>query len=863
MIIVASMQVPVRWTRSGNVQNGVCSLDLSIFKQGNVITGTWETVSCSGTVANYWEGTEYDGVRTAWELTQLNYLISADNVSSNRIVCSDRKRIWFGTDVTISQSPNIPLVAAKSYTYTVYDTDYNYFGPTLTHGYYTTWNMNSTVALSYEITAETPTNLKQRGTKIYEDIYVDFALLSSNAVEYEVVIDDVVTIATTTTGRNIRIPAGTIKNKSKRVKVNIKSKLMFNGVTYYSPVVSISLGGFEELVAVRPTSLRLVGTVKCIEEPMPFAWDITDTQYSVWDFEVWQDGIMVYSLQTNTTKATIPAKKLKSTNSITIRVRTVKSINGCVNITDYVSLNVSNLTSLKPIIKDFTLDGNNLDYDINIVPDVTGADYYEWNTPTDRDVGTTIGRGLLKYGNNSIMLIAYKRTSTGSTVSSSLTKKFDITRDEPIIYSLEPNNININIMQSSTISFVTNEYIDGWELLVNGDLYATGTIERSIHIPQNTFIKGSNSLELNIWYAPGYNTNDIRSTVTESTFTGYGKPNPPTLDTNTVYNTATPTFTWSLASVYDDQSAYTIEVREKLNNTLIETDTITTVQQSHTMINTLTDSTEYIVKVKIKNRYELWSEWSIKEFTTSFSNMPKPLLSGYTNGQNSILTFEAAPQPLDFKEIVVLRKEGSSDWVELGNNYNSEDTITDYTAKPKTKLLYKCRMFNTDGAYIDSNIIELTCFVETHTLMAIEDMTNQLEIPFTKERITHKTNTKYIEFAGNEKPTPYTGTTKYKTIPLEITCTDEELEHIHEILECEVVCYKSYGGTKAYVNGSVDDVKRINYWFNKVVVNLTEINFTERLMYTGNGFKKLNYMNGEYFMDGSINMSGFDERWNI
>ena len=49
----------------------------------------------------------------------------------------------------------------------------------------------------------------------------------------------------------------------------------------------------------------------------------------------------------------------------------------------------------------------------------------------------------------------------------------------------------------------------------------------------------------------------------------------------------------------------------------------------------------------------------------------------------------------------------------------------------------------------------------------------------------------------------------------------------------------------------------------KVSLTLTQINFHETKMYSGSGFRKIVYLNGEYALDGSIDMSGYDDNYVI
>ncbi|MEG2546745.1 MAG: hypothetical protein RSA51_09335, partial [Niameybacter sp.] len=687
---MANMQVPVTWTRYKEASKyiGTAQLNLTAFKAGNTITGTWGTIGFNGSPVNFYEGTGYpqeDG--TAYKTLNMQYAVAADGVSKGKVV-SDNKYVWFDIPQNFSQYMDIALVPATSYTIEANDAAVKNFGPTATNSYYGDWSMNPTVALTYEITAETPTNLRQRGNKIYEDIYVDFDLLSGNMTEYSVVVGDSTVMADTITGKSIRIPTGKFLDKSKTVKVNLKSKIAFNGTTYYSNQVTLTLGGLIELVAVKPTNLRLVGAVKCIEEAMPFAFDTTDTQYSKWDFEVWQDGIKVHAKQLTTTPYSVPAYTLNSTNSISVRVRTIKSVNGYTSTTDYVSLNVSGLTSIAPSIKDFTIDQDNADYAVTIIPNVSGATSYEWVVGDAYGEDYITGQGLtipantMSKGNNDITLIAAAMTSTGGYVYSKKIKVFALRHDEPEIYALEPADLDINVTNNVPVTFTTNEFVDSWELEVAG-IKVTGTTARKHIVTPNIFIKGTNTLRLTAVYR---SSRKVSKTVT---FNGYGKPSTPKLAGTEVENSSRPVFTWSIPTTTDSDEQVAYHIIIKKGNVVVEDKTVTSISKRHQTIATLGNNTAYIAYLTIKNKYNIWSDVGTRKFTTSFGdNLPDIDLELYENNGSVLITPILSDVTPDFSDVVIFRKE-KNEWVLLADNINYDESVIDYSLKKDTEVSYK------------------------------------------------------------------------------------------------------------------------------------------------------------------------------
>lgn len=838
--------IPVTWTRVAGrkeIYDGTMSIPNIL---GNVINAKFVNCSGSGYVYN-------DGMTQYW-----NYMdVIADIMQgSNKYTSKYYSSGKYYPDRTYSYNIDLSAIVfnvSDNYSIRVTDNQSMFAQSTMTRP--------STLQLDVtSLTVEKPINFTHIGNEIFNNITVKYEMTSTNKVDYQVIQDGSVLIDKVNyTGTQFTIPYGTLKTTSS-VTVKVRTHFNFLGTEQYSDWVTYSISSLKALTAARPTNLRLVGTTKSIEEDMPFAWDITETDNYLWRFEVWQDGIKVYAISTYTGAAKIPANKLKSTNNITVMVNATKTLNGYTNTSDYASLNVSGIISIKPIINDFTLDGNNTDYNITIIPNVTGVTYYEWKVGTIKEAGTTITKGVLKEGTNSITLIAYKVTQAGYVAKSELTKIFEITKNRPIIYSLEPNNINVNITQPSTISFALNSFIDGWELLVNNTLYTSGAKETSVPIPANVFKKGTNNLQLKAWYSPAYNLTDVRNTVTTVSFTGYGKPTLPTLDTSTVYNTATPIFTWILGSEYgDEQTAFEIKLAKKTTLEVVETKIIVGTTTSYTVATALENNTEYRVSVSIKNKYEVWSDWATKDIITNFNNLPIPTLA-LSSTDTSITIKVDALQPTDFKEVKIYRSDDINQaWTCIANNLNNDETIVDYVPQPNVTNYYKARLYDISGGYSESIIYKTYFDIQYYNLVSVLGFGNNLQLKSAIASFAPVTNTVKKVFANSIKPTIFKSRTKYVTGTMNCTLTNLQLHSLEKFInEGELFCYRDWRGRKLYCFAEIANIDYSEAGLNEVSLTITEINFKEDNMFSGRGYKKIVYLNGEYMLDGSIDMSGYD-----
>ncbi|MEG1704929.1 MAG: hypothetical protein RR289_10435, partial [Niameybacter sp.] len=556
-------------------------------------------------------------------------------------------------------------------------------------------------------------------------------------------------------------------------------------------------------------------------------------QYSKWDFEVWQDGIKVHAKQLTTTPYSVPAYTLNSTNSISVRVRTIKSVNGYTSTTDYVSLNVSGLTSIAPSIKDFTIDQDNADYAVTIIPNVSGATSYEWvvgdaygeNYITGQ--GLTIPANTMSKGNNDITLIAAAMTSTGGYVYSKKIKVFALRHDEPEIYALEPADLDINVTNNVPVTFTTNEFVDSWELEVAG-IKVTGTTARKHIVTPNIFIKGTNTLRLTAVYR---SSRKVSKTVT---FNGYGKPSTPKLAGTEVENSSRPVFTWSIPTTTDSDEQVAYHIIIKKGNVVVEDKTVTSISKRHQTIATLGNNTAYIAYLTIKNKYNIWSDVGTRKFTTSFGdNLPDIDLELYENNGSVLITPILSDVTPDFSDVVIFRKE-KNEWVLLADNINYDESVIDYSLKKDTEVSYKVR-YCTDSlepSYKDSHEKKITVKSMGFTFTNAKNFEESFSTLFVKSSIGFATNKVQKVFANAKAPVIYKDKLKYATIPLTVTLHRSEIDTFTALLENNVILYRDMRGNKYYVDATIMSIEALNNQYSQLSVQLVETRFDETGMFS-------------------------------
>ena len=450
--------------------------------------------------------------------------------------------------------------------------------------------------------------------------------------------------------------------------------------------------------------------------------------------------------------------------------------------------------------------------------------------------------------------IAYN--SGFDTIYANKTTSVSLTGDYPIIYNLEPDRLNKNVDSAIAVTFGLNEFITRWELTA-GEYSATGTTERTVNFGASTFKKGDNVLTLKVYYVMPYNTSIVRTATRTSTFTGYGAPAAPTLDENDLYSTATPTITWTS----DEQEEYSLEVWDSEEETLLQSYSEANDTKAITL-STLENETEYVVKLRIKNKYGLYSDYTSKRINTLFNEIVVPdfhLISASSGVQVSIFGL----QDINFRSLSVFRKSINSDWVEIAYDCNVEDSVTDYTCPANLELFYKLRVYDMNGAYKDTEVKTTVFKLSAYAFTDIEHHTRHMVIPGVTIEVEINRNTVHKVYSGQAKPRVFNGIVDYKTIDISMTVRTsdflETLNFFNNANYYKIFCMRDIRGEKTFAHIEINSYAPLGRNLVELSLTATEINFVEQKMYSGSGYRKLTYLNGEYLLDGAIDLSGYDD----
>lgn len=836
--------VPIKWNRNSSTpsyKEGYTGTLQFTYPKGNTVTGTFGEISGLGS-------TRYTDVTVYWNWIEVRGTFYQD--ATTKEVDYYREGRYYPNGKTYNYAIDFAekLIQANSYYINIEDGQSMFEVGTLTK--------SSTIPLDVSsVTVVKPTNFTTVGSEIFNDITVKFELAADNKIDYQVIQDGKTLInKTNQTGKQFIIPYGTLQTTNS-VTVKVRTHFNFLGTEHYSDWVTTSFSGLKSLTAEKPANVRIVGTQKAIEEDITFAWDTSDTLCKG-TVEVWQDGVKITEQSNIANKQYIlRAGTLKSTNAIKIRVSNTLSKNGYTNTSAYTELSVNDLVSIKPRVTEFTLATNNADYPIQATITATNAETYEIYNGATKLVSSasnvlTIPEGFLVKGNNSLKAVALRNSGAG-ILKGELIKTFSITQDEPVIYAVEPSNINVNVDELAIVSFSANNFIHRWELFINGSLFITGTTEREIPVSGGMFRTGANILRVIAYYSPAHNTSQVRVATKEVTFTGFGKPQAPVLDANSIYDSATPTFTWITGVTENDaQVAFDIEVHT-------ESKTVNSSEKNYTMSTALENNKDYTVRVRIKNKFEMWSEWSEKNFKTVFSELPKPDITLSPQKENVLIMIECEEVPT-FKQMVIYRSIDKVNWIEIANDLFPTDNLIDFMVAGGIETFYKARIYDDAGGYSESEVKSIKIKLINYNLLNVQDLRSNKQLDFVAINFTNNFTSVTKIFAGATKPIFYKSKRNYLTANMVVKLVNEEVNSFIEYLsKGDIFCYRDYKGKKIFVSIDMTAINYINPFMQEIVLTLTEVNFNEKLAGNKATYTRFVYLNGEYFLDGAIDLSGW------
>lgn len=449
--------------------------------------------------------------------------------------------------------------------------------------------------------------------------------------------------------------------------------------------------------------------------------------------------------------------------------------------------------------------------------------------------------------------VTVRNTVSGESSSAVSNYIFTATLSKPVITSLEPDGINQNVNSPIIVTWSATLQ-ESYTLTVRqvGQILQVynGTTAQSLTIPANLCKNGNVDLELICRNTVNGTT---ATAIRTATFLGFGKPEAPILDVKSVYNEAQPTFLWASA----EQVAFEFIIMQ--NESVIETSgTVTGTVKQYKATQILSNNNTYAIKCRIKNQYDLWSDYAIKDISVSYTLLSKPTLS-LISGDGAILVNGQCVNEPDFLKSEVWRKDDYSEFTRIGVNFGYDATLNDTIIASDTVYYYKIRAYSNDGGVVESDIMSESSKLRYVT---IEDISTKqiIQIPYIIN-INYETVTEIIvrNYAGIKKPRIHKGEIEYQIADIAIAKNKvDELSLKNMLMNSNVLLLRDRKGTMMFcsLSSSFKNSGKQNVTYNDLEFQLTEVEFKVEDLYDGGKALVLTYFDGTWMFDGTIDFSG-------
>lgn len=321
------------------------------------------------------------------------------------------------------------------------------------------------------------------------------------------------------------------------------------------------------------------------------------------------------------------------------------------------------------------------------------------------------------------------------------------------------------------------------------------TAIKHYELPGNTFGFTGNI----IWRVRTYNNFDEISPYCENnTFNIISSPPIPQIID--ISNQSRPTITWTS----QDQNAFELQVI-KGNEVIINTGSNASVSdRTYKLLEYLKDG-DYKVKIRVINKYNLYSPWAEKTFTISTAKPQAPEITVFGR---------------EYSVVINVVNENLKTFIYRDEEFIGEvidGSFTDFTGENKKYYKYYARTIDENDNFNDSNVKVARCKFNGNTLALVESPGDYLKLQYGFGVIPQKSNTMEIDgsliyYAGREDPVAEYSEfiSKAKTVTFTLR-TKSELDKLKGLINArKTLLFRDRDGDNIY--GTVfklDDEKNI------------------------------------------------------
>ncbi len=374
---------------------------------------------------------------------------------------------------------------------------------------------------------------------------------------------------------------------------------------------------------------------------------------------------------------------------------------------------------------------------------------------------------------------------------------------------------------NSTVGDTQSKFDLSWS--VNGTTWTKitqATVNNFYDMPANTLPTG------NIyWFVKTYNPNNEASPDSDvSVFYVTGAPVAPNI-VNVSTNTAKPVVTWGSAS----QQIYQLQLL-KDNNVIYDTGNVASATtKTHKITDFLADG-GYTVKLRVKNEYDLFSDWASFFFNIATNKPPKPQISLSQNQYNiTALSSISSNQYL----LLYRAKIDSDDFTCIAKSINS--VLVDSTVESNKQYKYFVRAVSSTETYSDSEIKAISSPAINKSVFApVSDLGNIFEVKVNlnerpAKNITIGTPNTTNYFAGRKYPVAEYSEHLSKGVSLSFFIQDNaEYEQLLRIIYLKgIVLYRD---SRRKFHGNISGMNTTDHYAGYIIsLTISQTDYTEGL----------------------------------
>lgn len=314
----------------------------------------------------------------------------------------------------------------------------------------------------------------------------------------------------------------------------------------------------------------------------------------------------------------------------------------------------------------------------------------------------------------------------------------------------------------------------------------------------------------------------------EASFIYAVPPAKPTMTSLNEFDISKPTITWESQG----QTSFRLQVL-KDTEVYFDTQEVASSATSYTLEKALENDSTYVIKLRIKNRFALWSEWAEQSISTSFREPNQPSFSLLSNSQRASIHLSVSnPIPEEISKNEVFRRRFDEvEWTLLGE-VEVNGSFVDYTLTSDTQYEYKVRAITEDGGYKDSEVQNIAVKVRNTQLANTQNYEEWVELKYNPGKsYTHSYNKKLVHYAGRSKPAVIRG--QEETWRMNLSFAILEIEVLEKLLDVvgtqEILLLRDSRGKNKYVfvtsEPQITEQNMPRMW--EVSFEVTEVDFDD------------------------------------